>query len=328
MNRLVFRLLAAAVLAILSMSPAMAEPFRIIVPEPEAPMVPNSVIDLALQLGYYKRAGVEVELVRVKATPAAVAALKSGQGDMANIGTDIALQLVARDQMQLRGVISPDKALPFVIVAKKDITAPKQLEGKVFGVGQIGSVDYVQSRMVLAKLGVGLDTLRFLPVGQPPIRAQALAAGQIDATAITIGSWLTLPSQDGMALLVDQNSYYQAAPLITKLNVVTADTAKTRRKDVAAVVKAILELSRDIAKTPELWVDAMAKARPDVKREQLEVLAKAYANSWQVDGGLNDAELEFTTDAFYKSDDFKDIPKRVAPKDWIDHSFIDMAAGK
>ena len=333
MTGFAFRLLAPAFLVgvFLVSLPAMsasAEPFRIIVTEPETPLVPNSVIDLADQLGYYKKAGVDVKLVRVRATPSAVAALKSGQGEMANIGLDIALQLVARDQMQLRGVISPDKALPFVIVAKKDISAPKQLEGKVFGVGQIGSVDYVQSRMALAELGVKIDSLRFLPVGQPMIRAQALAAGQIDATAVTIGTWLTLPSQDGLALLVDQNAYYRAAPLVTKLNVVTADIAKSRQKDVAAVVRAILAASRDFANNPELWVDAMVKARPDIKREQLEVLAKAYAKSWQVDGGLNEAELEFTTDAFYKSEDFKDISKRIAPKDWIDRSFIDMAVAK
>ena len=127
--------------------------------------------------------------------------------------------------------------------------------------------------------------------------------------------------------LVDQAAYYQAAPLVTKLNVVTAETAKARHKEVAAVVKAILTASRDFAKNPELWVDAMAKARPDVKREQLEALAKAYAKSWSVDGGLDETALQFTTDAFYGSDDFKDIPKRVAPKDWIDRSFIE-AAGK
>ncbi|MDB5397772.1 MAG: transporter, periplasmic substrate-binding protein [Rhodospirillales bacterium] len=322
------RYLAAALLlslAALSTPFARAEPFRIIITEPETPLVPNAVIELADRLGYYKKAGVEVELIRVKATPSAVAALRSGQGDMANIGFDIALQLNARAQMQLRGVIVPDKALPFVIVAKKDIATPKQLEGRVFGVSQVGSVDYVQSRMVLSKLGVGIDSLRFLAVGQPMIRAQALAAGQIDATAVTLGTWLTFPNKDGLGLLVDQAAYYQAAPLITKLNVVTADTAKNRHKEVEAVVHAILAASRDFAKAPESWVDAMAQARPDVQREQLEVLARAYAKSWVVDGGLDERELEFTTDAFYKSDDFKDIPRRVLPAEWIDRSFVETA---
>jgi NitT/TauT family transport system substrate-binding protein len=321
------RCLAALLLSLLPVLSAPAAPFRIILTEPQTPLVPNSVIDLADQLGYFKKEGVEVELVRVKATPAAVAALSSGQGDMANIGTDIALQLIARGQMDLKGVISPDKALPFAIVAKSGIADPKQLEGKVFGVAQVGSVDYVQSRMVLTRLGVDVEKLRFLAVGLPQIRAQALAAGQIDATAVTIGTWLTLPSQDGLRLLVDQNAYYQAAPLITKLNVVTAEVAKTRQKDVAAVVKAILDVSRDFAANPEHWVDAMTKARPDVTRDQLETLAKAYAKSWQTGGGLDETELEATTAAFYGSADFKDIPKRVEPKDWIDRSFIE-AAGK
>jgi NitT/TauT family transport system substrate-binding protein len=322
-----FRVLAALLLFMLPVLSASAEPFRIIITELETPLVPNSVIDLADQLGYYKKAGVDVELVRVKATPAAVAALRSGQGDMANIGVDIALQLIARGQMDLKGVISPDRALPYAVVAKNGIATPQQLEGKVFGVGQVGSVDYVQSRMVLPKLGVDTAKVTFLPLGQPMVRAQALAAGRIDATAVTIGTWLTLPSQDGLHLLIDQAAYYQAAPLVTKLNVVTAETAKNRNKDVAAVVKAILTASRDFARDPDLWVDAMAKARPDVKREQLEALAKAYANSWSIDGGLDETELEFTTGAFYASADFKDISKRIEPKDWIDRSFIE-AAGK
>jgi len=331
MTRSAYRVLTAAfavLLAIMLSSVAVADPFRIIVPEPETPLVPNSVIDLADRLGYYKREGVEVELIRVKATPAAVAALRSGQGDMANIGTDIALQLIARGQMDLKGVISPDRALPFLIAAKKSITTPKQLEGMAFGVGQVGSVDYVQTRIVLAKLGVDSDKLRYLAVGQPTVRAQALAAGQIDATALTIGSWLTMPDKDGLAVLVDQPSYYTAAPMVTKINVVTAETARARNREVGAVVRAIIAASRDFARDPKLWVDAMVAARPDVKREQLEQLAEAYRGSWSVSGGLDPRELAFTTDALYKSDDFKDITRRVMPDDWIDRSFIDSAPAR
>src|ERR1700722_4714494 len=100
----------------LGLSGAAADPFRIIITETEIPLVPNSVIDLAGRLGFYKQAGVDVELVRVAQTPSAVAALHSGQGQMANIGLDAALQLIARGQMKLKGVISPDKALPFLLV--------------------------------------------------------------------------------------------------------------------------------------------------------------------------------------------------------------------
>ena len=73
------RLLALALSLGLAL-PATAEPFRLIVSDLETPLVPNSVMDLALANGYFDRAGVEVELVRVQQTPMAMAALQAGEG--------------------------------------------------------------------------------------------------------------------------------------------------------------------------------------------------------------------------------------------------------
>ena len=65
-----------------------------IVTETEVPLVPNSVAWLAQSMGYFDRAGVAVDLVKVQQTPSAVAALRTGGGEMANISTDTALQLL------------------------------------------------------------------------------------------------------------------------------------------------------------------------------------------------------------------------------------------
>jgi NitT/TauT family transport system substrate-binding protein len=296
--------------------------FRIIITELETPLVPNSVIDLADRLGYYKKSGVDIELVRVQQTPSAVAALRSGQGDMANVSFDTALQLVARDQMKLKGVISPDKALPFIIAAKKAITSPKQLEGKSFAVSRVGAVDYSLSRLVLSKLGIDVDKLQYLAIGQPAVRATALASGQVDATTVSIGIWTSLPDRSNLVMLTDQAGFYKGAPLISKLNVVTEEIAKSKAKEVRAVVRAIILASRDFAKDTKIWVDAMQKARPDVSRDTLVALADAYKASWDVNGGLNMVEAKFTTEIQYDGPDFKDL-KRVEATRWIDPSIID-----
>jgi NitT/TauT family transport system substrate-binding protein len=323
-KQFIFGLAGALTAAAVTFSVARAEPFKLIVTETQTPLVPNSVADLAIGLGYYKRAGVDVELVRVQQTPSAVAALRSGQGDMANIAIDTALQLVGRDQMKLKGVISPDKALPFMIAAKKSVTAVKDLNGKVFGVARVGSADYALSRVVLAKLGADVDSLRYLAVGQPPVRAQALAAGQIDATTISIGVWLSMPDKSGVREMVDQASFYKAAPFVSKLNVVTEDVVKKKSKEIAGVVRGIIMASRDFAKDPKIWVAAMEKARPDVKPADLEALGEAYRKEWSVNGGLNIEAVKFTTKTDYKLPDFKDL-RPVEPKEWIDTSFIDAA---
>ncbi len=325
MKRFDFARLGLAVgLAVALVAPLAvhAEPFKLIVTETETPLVPNSVSDLAIRLGYYKRAGVDVELIRVQQTPSAVAALRAGEGDMANIATDTAMQLIGRDQMKLKGVISPDKALPFLIAVKKSITSPQSLEGKVFGVARVGSADYILSRAVLANLGVAVNTLQYLAIGQPPVRAQSLAAGQIDATSVSIGVWTTMPDKSTLSILVDQANFYRLAPFVSKLNVVTEAVAKAKATQIAGLVRGVIMASRDFAKDPKLWVDAMVQARPDVKREDLEVLAQAYRKSWAVNGGLNIKEVKFTTDVDYQGPDFKDL-RRVEPEDWIDTSFID-----
>lgn len=310
-----------AVLAALT-SPAGAAPFRLIVTDLEAPLVPNSVMDLAVSLGYFERENVEVELVRVQQTPLAITALQAGEGEMANIGVDSLLQLVASGQLDLRAVMSPSKSLAFMIVARDSIPDVAGLDGKSFGIGRVGSVDQTLSRQVLANQGIDVDGLELVALGQPAARAQALAAAQIDATTMSLGTWTTLPDQSGMRVLVDQNAYYKAAPVVSKVNVVLPETLDTRRPEVVAVVTALTKLARDIADDPQIWVDAMAELRPDLDRTALESLAEAYSQSWSVNGGLSASELAFTADWNFKSADFADLePIDIAR--WVDFTITD-----
>jgi NitT/TauT family transport system substrate-binding protein len=314
---------AAAVAAGSAVRPARAaDPFRLIITETDIPLVPNSVEWLALSMGYFKRAGVDVELIKVQQTPSAVAALHAGQGEMANIGIDVALQLIGRGQIQAHGVCSPDKSLPFVIAGKKAINSVKDLAGKTFGVARVGSVDYDQSRLVLSKLGVNPDSLKYLAIGQPAVRAQALLAGQIDATTMSVGVYTTIADKSGLKVLVNQDAYFKGAPIVTKINIVPDDVAKARRKDVQAVVRGIVAASRDFSKHPMIWVNAMSSLRPDLKIADLVDLSVAYRDSWSVNGGLNLAQLKFTTDTLYKGPDFADL-KRIDPPAWIDTSYAD-----
>jgi NitT/TauT family transport system substrate-binding protein len=301
---------------------AAAEPFRLIVTDLEPPLVPNSVMDLAVQLGFFEKEGVEVELVRVQQTPSAIAALRAGEGEMANVAVDSVLQLVGRDQMDLKAVISPNKALPFLIASKAEIIDPAALEGRSFGVGRVGSLDHALSSKVLLAAGADPSRLSFVAIGQPNVRAQALAAGQIDATTMSIGVWMALPDKTDLHVLVEQKEYYEAAPVVQKVNVVTDDTLAARRQDVVAVVRALIAISRDFADHPERWVEQMAEARPDTSRETLTELAESFAESWSVNGGLNSNELEFTADWAYESPDFEGV-RRIELFEWVDFTLVD-----
>ena len=285
------RLVSAAVLALLAL-PAGAEPFRLIVTDMEVPLVPNSVMELAGQEGYFDRAGVEVEFVRVQQTPLAMAALRAGEGEMANVALEALLQATAHGATDLRGVMSPNKSLPFLIAGRGDIDAVSDLAGKRFGIGRIGSVDYLLSMKVLEAAGVDTSTLELVALGQPQARAQALLAGQIDATTMSIGSYTAIDEDPAVSVVVGVDAYYRAAPVLSKLNIVRTDTLADRGKEVEAVIEAITLASRDFAADPSRWVAAMRKARPDVPEADLKLLSEAFVASWSTDGGMTRPELE------------------------------------
>ena len=320
--------IAAGVVAVLSAPmPASADPFRLIVTHLEPPLVPNSVMDLAVELGYFAREGVEVELVRVQQTPLAAAALLAGEGDMANIGVDAVLQLQVQGATALKAVTSPNKSLPFLIAAKDAIATPGDLVGHSFGVGRIGSLDYALSTGVLASEGVAMDALDVVTLGQPNVRAQSLAAGQVDATTMSIGTWMSLPDKTGLHVLISTDAYYAAAPVVNKVNVVTDATLADRRAEVVAVVRALTLISRDFSQNPNAWATAMAPFATQMNAEALTELSQSFAGGWSVNGGLSRSELQFTQDWVFATDDFKGAAP-VSLNAWVDFSVADqMLAG-
>jgi NitT/TauT family transport system substrate-binding protein len=271
-GRLMRRFAAALLLALLL--PLRAFAFTIIVTEPDVPLVPNSVLELAQSLGYFAREGVDVQFNRVGGTPMAIAALSSGQGgDMANVSLDALLKLSARGEARFRAVSSPSKSMSYVIVAREEIGSLAQLRGKTFGIGQSGTLDDTLTRSVLARQDLEQKDLSFVSVGQPQLRLKALKAGKIDATTISYGSWLALPDKSGVHILVSKEDFAQAAPPIAKVNVVSTDTLRGKADEVRKVTAALVELSRDFARDPQSWAAAMTKARPDVPVAELQQLA-------------------------------------------------------
>lgn len=298
-------ILAAAVAALLAL-PAGAEPFRLIVSDTETPLVPNSVMELAEQEGYFDRAGVDVEFVRVQQTPMVMAALRAGEGEMANVGLESLLQAVAAGADDLRAVMSPNKSLPYLI-AGQGIASVGDLNGRRFGIGRIGSVDHLLSMRVLEQMGVDTASLELLALGQPQARAQALLAGQIDATTMSIGSLAAIGDRPGVSVLVDVDDFYRAAPILSKLNLVRTGTLESRRAEVEAVIEALTLAARDFQSDPQKWVGAMRKARPDVSAEDLQMLSRAFAGQWAVDGGLTAGELAEAQDWLHRGEDFREV---------------------
>ena len=195
---------------------------------------------------------------------------------MANISVDAALQLVARDQMQLKAVVSPNKSLPFLIAGKAEIADLADLAGPELRHRARRQPRPLAEHQGAARARASTPTaLDFVTIGQPNVRAQALAAGQIDATTMSIGVWLSLPGPDRAARPRRAGRLLRGgAGDATRSTWCPTRCWPSGRDDVdrrgARPRQGLARLRRA---SRELWVDAMATARPDVDRATLEMLA-------------------------------------------------------
>jgi len=313
----------AVALCITPLRSAYSRPFTVIVTEAQTPLVPNSLIELAERLGYYRREGVDVKFVRVRGTPLALSALIAGQGDMANVSLQSLLALSARGKTRFRAVSSPSKTFSFMIVGRDSIDSPAALRGKKFGIGQVGSLDYSLSWQVMRSYGVDPKGLHVLTIGHPQARLMALLTGKIDATTASYGSWTALAHKAGLHIIVPKDAYFRAVPVVAKVNVVAPEALRKRRLDVVKVTAALLKLARWFAAKPQRWADVMISERPDVPPRKLRELANAYSRDWCVDGCFDEAELRRS--AHILAPHRESEPVRKGLTEWADFSILNAA---
>ena len=274
-------------------------------------------MDLADTLGFYRREGLALEIVRVQSTPLAIVALKSKYGDLANVSLSGALQLAAQKVMKIKAILSPDKAIPFLIASQRDVTSLKALEGRTLGVGGVGSLDYSMTRLVLAVHGVDVETVKMVTMGEPQVRALALSSKRIDATTMSTGVWIRFRNRSDLKVLLSAEDYFRAAPLLNKVIAVDEATLAAKRPAIERFVTAIIKASRAFAADPNIWVEAMVAARRDVPRAELHELAQSFSRSWSVNGGLDPAQVAYSIEQLYREQEFRNL-RRVGVDELLD----------
>jgi NitT/TauT family transport system substrate-binding protein len=288
-----------------------------------APALPNSVLWLAQDLGYYQREGLAVELVELSGSPTVMAALLSGSVDVGNVSTEDVLRVVSEQGADVRALHSPDPRQYFLIAGRADLAGPAALAGAAFGIARLGSLDDTMSRLVLRAHGVDPAGLRYVSLGDPSARAQALVAGRIDAATMSVGTWIGIRHQPGLAVLVSADDYYRAAPLVAKVDAATPAALARKAEAVRRFTAAILKASRAFAADRDGWVEAMLARRPDLERGALEELWPDFRSTWAVNGQLDLAEYARSADFLYASEGFRDVTTHVGVDRWTDTAVLD-----
>jgi NitT/TauT family transport system substrate-binding protein len=286
------------------------------------PPLPNSVNWLAKDLGFYQREGLDVELIELQGTPLAVAAMISGDIDVGNIATSEALRLTAAKIQTIRAIHSPDARLYFLVAARDEIKSAQDLHGKSFAVARLGSVDHTLSMLALKALGVNTANLTVLAMGVPSTRAQALVAGRVNATTMSVGTWATIQREAGVKVLIDQNAFFENATVVEKVNAVTAKVIEEKSEQLRRFTAAIIKTSRYFADNQEAWVNAITKRRAKLERKDAANLWIGFKTAWAVNGLMNLDQYKKTAEFNYQTATFEKVPK-IDVSEWTDTRFVD-----
>jgi NitT/TauT family transport system substrate-binding protein len=144
--------------------------------------------ELAAQLGYFKKEGLDVTLIDEPSGQSSEDATVAGQvqGGSGAYQHTIELQVLGKGlETVVQLGIAPGEAEMVVGKEAGSIHSFKDLRGKNLGVTELGSGTHALSQYLLIKAGVPVDQVHFIPVGAADTFIAAMQKGTIDAGMTT-----------------------------------------------------------------------------------------------------------------------------------------------
>src|SRR5918995_873581 len=153
---------------------------------PFAALSPNyAPLWIADQAGFFKKQGLDVQLIYISAGSVIIPAILSGQVDIADMSSAPALTAWSRGaELATVGVTS--NRLLHVVMARESIKKPEDLKGKKIGSDRYGSLSDLVLREALRHYNLAPDRdVAVIQTGGLPERLGALKVGAVDGAIVT-----------------------------------------------------------------------------------------------------------------------------------------------
>jgi NitT/TauT family transport system substrate-binding protein len=156
------------------------------------------------RLGYFREAGLDVEIADVQSGARALQSLVGGSADI-GVGTfDHTIQMQAKGQ-QVVAVVQFGRYPGFVLgtIASKSIAYrdPRSLKGLTIGVTSPGSSTHFMAAYMLVRSGLKPDDASFVGTGVTSTAVAAARRGEIDAI-VSSDPMMSLMQRDGLVAVV------------------------------------------------------------------------------------------------------------------------------
>ena len=234
-----------------------------------------------------KQKGIELEVIEHSGGAKSTQAVIAGQADIGMGGADEIMIAVSKGAPVQAFSPSPQPRINYVVVAAPEVKSLKDLSGKRFGISGTAGFDYLLTRIALTQNKVDPAKVHWTQIGGSSARAQALAAGRIDAVTVFLPNWLDLKGKGNFS---KPSSLSQEFPTLTQsVYIARTEWLKENKALARTVIEALLEAQKWAYNNKKEWVD---RAAGYIKGRDRSVLEETYDNfkemgMFAVDGGLS-----------------------------------------
>jgi NitT/TauT family transport system substrate-binding protein len=276
---------------------------------------------VAVEKGFFKKYGLDAEIVEFRGDVVATKALLSNDIHvLLNVGATSAIVSAAQGA-KVRAWLVPHPVTPYHFVARKDSSGAtiRGLLGKTIAVSGIGAVSYHIPRIILEKNGVDPEKVNYVVAGSNADRFRAMISGKADAAMV---STIEAAKLDGFPELVNLGVVAKVVPEIPFIfSIAREDYIQKNSETMYRLTKATIETLRWIAVNKAGTVEVAAKVIPD---EKPEILSKAYdladPRLWGVNGDISQPAYKYTLDFLLKVGFMKES---VSYDRLFDRQFVD-----
>jgi len=185
-----------------------------------------AVLWVGVDRGFYRKHGLNVEVIFMRSGPLAMSALASSDVQMVFTSSNNVLNVAAGglDVVIIGNVVG---RLEGDFMARPEIKKPEDLKGKQIAIQSIGGGGWANNMLAMDYLGLDpdRDNIHFLVLGDQPSRIQALEAGR--AQASWMGSTFSAPlKKKGYTVLLEMARApieYLGASLVARKSALRAE---------------------------------------------------------------------------------------------------------
>ena len=258
-------------------------------------------LTLTERLGYFKDAGLNVEITDFGGGSKSLQALVGGNVDATSGSFDHTIQMQAKGQPIVAVVETgryPGIVFGLVTSKKLNYRNPKDLKGLKIGVTAPGSQTNFMVNYILAKNGMKPEDVSFIGVGGPTTAVAAVKKGEIDALSHADPAITMVERSGEFKAIFDTRTTAGTEAVFggeypSSVIYVTPAFAEKNPNTVQAMVTAVVRTLRWIDKaTPEQIAKAMP---PEFQGKDPALYADVVKRSkamWPADGRINKAGAE------------------------------------